>query len=181
MVIVFLADGFEELEAVACIDLLRRAEVPTVVAGVGGTQITGAHGLTITADRAAEGMVPDDTLLGVVLPGGMPGTRNLEQDETVHLFAETAFRQGKLLGAICAAPSILGHMGLLDGLPAVCFPGFEQSLTKPLPDCAVCNHENRIVTARGAGVAVEFALELVAVLKGRNAADAIKDAIQCRR
>ena len=115
MVAVFLADGFEEIEALAVVDVLRRAELTVVTVGIGGRTVCGAHGIPVGADmdEAAWEKQDMDALQAVVLPGGMPGTLHLEQSPAVACALETARRQGAYVCAICAAPSILGHKGLL--------------------------------------------------------------------
>ncbi|MBQ8670198.1 MAG: DJ-1/PfpI family protein, partial [Oscillospiraceae bacterium] len=128
MIYVFFANGFEEVEALAPVDILRRAEHEVQMVGVGGKFIKGAHGITVACDIEA----PQVSLANMemaVLPGGMPGTLNLEKSEIVQIVAEYAIEKNIPLGAICAAPSILGHAGLLEGRKATCFPGFEQELT----------------------------------------------------
>lgn len=182
MVYVFFADGFEELEALSPVDVLRRAGIEVTTVGVGGRQITGAHQITVTCDVAADAAVPE-ALEMVVLPGGMPGTANLEASAVVMSFLDKALAEHKWIAAICAAPSILGHRGILDGKEAICFPGFEETLQGAvLSQRAVCvdaSGESRIVTAKGAGVALEFALALVECLKGEDAARKLRGSMQC--
>lgn len=178
MIYVFLADGFEEIEALATLDVLRRAGYNVAAVGVGGLTVTGAHGITVTAD-ISEKEVVTTALDAVVLPGGQPGTRNLEKSsvvvETVHYCAQN----GKYIAAICAAPSILGHLGLLKGKRAICFPGFEQELTGAvLSDQHICI-DGKIITAQGAGVAIPFALAIVSQLSGEKAAEKIRVSMQC--
>lgn len=178
MICVFLANGFEETEALATVDVLRRAEFNVRTVGVGGKRITGAHGIVVEADWEERDVTTDD-LDAVVLPGGMPGTLNLEKSPIVQACVRYCVRNNLILGAICAAPSILGHMGLLQGKKAVCFPGFESQLTgAELADAPVCT-DGLLVTARGAGVAVEFALELVSQLSGKKTAEKIRMSMQC--
>ena len=177
MVIVFLAPGFEEVEAITVIDMLRRAGIETMTAGVGGKFVAGAHSITVTADLCAEETMPDKTLEAVVLPGGMPGTSNLAESQTVQTFIRYAAENLVPLCAICAAPSILGDMGLLADIPAVCYPGFESSLPRFVPDKAVYNHENRVITARAAGAAAEFAHCIISVLRGDSAAENVRSAM----
>lgn len=178
MICVFLANGFEEIEALAVVDVLRRAELDVRTVGVGGKSVTGAHGITVQADWE-EKDVTTDPLQAVVLPGGMPGTLNLEKSTIVLAAVRDCMNRGKYVAAICAAPSILGHMGLLRGKKAVCFPGFESQLTgAQLSHDPVCT-DNTLITARGPGVAVDFALELVAQLVGEKTADKIRMSMQC--
>ena len=179
MVYVFFADGFEELEALSPVDALRRAGVSVTTVGVGSRQITGAHRIPILCDTTAEELQADDLEM-IVLPGGMPGTTNLEASSVVMLVLDKALAEGKWIAAICAAPSILGHRGILKGKNAICFPGFEDALEGAvLSEEPVCIDGN-IITAKGAGVALEFALTLVACLKGKEAAHTLKETMQCR-
>lgn len=179
MVYVFFAEGFEEVEAVAAVDLLRRANIETKTVGVGGISVCGAHGITVTCDIAETDAVTDGLSM-VVLPGGMPGTVNLEQSKTVQSMLDYAVENGKWIAAICAAPSILAHRGLLEGREATCDPGFLGELTgAQLSKEHVCV-DGKLITARGMGVAVEFGLKLIEVLVGSCKADAIKGKLQCR-
>lgn len=179
MVYVFFADGFEELEALSPVDVLRRAGVSVTTVGVGSRQITGAHQIPILCDTTTEELQISDPEM-IVLPGGMPGTTNLEASAVVMSALDKALAEGKWIAAICAAPSILGHRGILKGKKAICFPGFEDALEgAALSKEPVCIDGN-IITAKGAGVALEFALTLVACLKGKEAARTLKETMQCR-
>lgn len=179
MIPVFLANGFEEIEALATVDILRRAGVEVVTVGVGGRNAVGAHGIAVCAD-IVEDELDIAAIDGVVLPGGMPGTTNLEASAVVQTAVKSAYERGLLVAAICAAPSILGHGGYLNGKKATCYPGFEPELT----NAAVINEgvvrDGSIITASGAGVAVDFALELVRYLVSDEMAESIRRGIQCR-
>lgn len=180
MIYVFLANGFEEMEALAPIDLLRRAEKKVVTVGVGGKVITGAHGIPVTADITESELVLGGELEMIVLPGGMPGTLNLEKSEVVQTAVDFCMDREIYIGAICAAPSILGHKGLLEGKEAIAYPGFETQLTGAvISDQAVCQSGN-IVTAKGAGAAVEFGLKLVELAAGISEAKRQRNAICCQ-
>lgn len=180
MIYVFLADGFEECEALTPADLLRRAELEVRLVGVGKKTVTGSHGISVVCDMTDDQADPAAMEM-LVLPGGMPGTLHLEQSQTVQAFIDFAAASEKWIAAICAAPSILGHKGLLAGRRAVCFPGYEEQLT----DAMLCDEDicvdGRFVTARGMGVSTEFGLKLVEVLCGEERATLLKAAIQCRR
>lgn len=181
MVYLFLAQGFEEVEALSPVDVLRRGGVEVVTVGVGSKVITGSHGIPVTADITTDDISSFDGTEAVILPGGMPGTLNLEADETVISAVKYCAGKGLLIGAICAAPSILGHLGILEGKRATAFPGFEKDLTGTLPgNDSYVEHDGNIVTARGMGVATEFGLELLKALKGEAAAAKVRSAIQCR-
>lgn len=157
MVYVFLAKGFEELEALTPVDVLRRAGVQVKTVGVTGKHVRGSHNISVSCDIIASDAT-FDALDGIILPGGMPGTINLEKDETVQRFIDYAAEQGKIIGAICAAPMILGHKGLLHGKNAVCFTGFEKELTGAHVLDRPAVRDGNIVTGWGAGGAMDFAL-----------------------
>lgn len=179
MICVFLANGFEEIEALATIDVLRRAKLNVVTVGVGGRLVRGLHGIVVTAD-IEDSKAAGDGLEAVVLPGGMPGTQNLEQSETVQHFLNIAEQRGLKICAICAAPSILGHRGMLHGRKAVCYPGYEKDLAgADVLDEAVVS-DGPYITARGAGVAIEFGLNIVSALVSPELAAEIKEKMQCR-
>lgn len=178
MVYVFLAEGFEEMEALAPIDLLRRVGVEVTTVGVGGKLIKGAHGVGFTADSDGEDLDFSDVDC-VVLPGGMPGTTNLDASPMVEICLMKAAEKKALISAICAAPSVLGHKGLLKGKKATCFPGFEEDLLGALHTGAPVEKDGNIITARGAGVALDFALALVAELKDETAAKELRESLQC--
>lgn len=179
MIPVFLANGFEEIEALATVDVLRRAGVEVVTVGVGNKMPVGAHGMAVCAD-IEEKELNIASIEGVVLPGGMPGTTNLEASATVQKAVAHAYESELLVAAICAAPSILGHGGYLRGKRATCYPGFERELTNAVVVNEGVVVDGNVITASGAGVAVDFALELVRYLVSDEAADAIRGAIQCR-
>jgi 4-methyl-5(b-hydroxyethyl)-thiazole monophosphate biosynthesis len=157
---VLLIDGFEEIEAITVIDVLRRADVAVDVIGVEAKRVTGSHNISIGADgllaeRAAQ------TYHAVVLPGGMPGAARLRDSEAVKRFVVRHAEAGRLVGAICAAPIALGAWGLLDGKAATCFPGFEAELGSATVSPGDVVNADNIVTSRGVGTALAFALALV--------------------
>ena len=170
MVYVFLAEGFEEVEALTPVDCLRRAGVEVKTAGVGGKVINGAHGIPVQCDITAGEIVLDSALQMIVLPGGMPGTKNLEADADVQRAIAYCAENGIYIGAICAAPSILGHLGLLNGKTAVCYPGFEPALTGAKIGNAPAVKDGKFITAKGPGAALHFGLSLVAALTDHAAA-----------
>ena len=179
MVYIFLAEGFEIVEAMAPIDMLRRAKIDIRSVGVGGREIKSSCGVPVIADIAESEVALDDSLEAVILPGGMPGTLNLEKSMTVQKALDFAVKNGKLVCAICAAPSVLGHKGILKGKKAVCFPGFEDALEGAgISESFVCRDGN-VITAKGAGVATQFGLKIVEALSGKECADAIRSSIQC--
>ena len=180
MVYCFLADGFEELEAIAPIDILRRAGVEVITVGVSGDVINGRHGIKVIPDCSINEIVLDDSLEGIILPGGLPGATNLEESDKVQRAIDFANESNKLVCAICAAPQILGHKGLLKGRTAIAYPGFETELLGAEISSDFVAVDGNFITAKGAGVAADFGFEIVAALKGRELADSIKSAIQCK-
>ena len=178
MTYVFLADGFEEMEALAPIDVLRRAGLEVKTVGVGGLLIKGAHNVTFAAACDGSGLDFSDADC-VILPGGMPGTTNLDASPMVEAALKAAVDKGAVIAAICAAPSVLGHKGLLQGKKATCFPGFEEELTGAIFTGVPVEQDGKIITARGAGVALDFALTLVAELCGSDLAKELRESLQC--
>ena len=176
MIYIFLAEGFEEIEALTPLDLLRRAGLPVTTVGVGGKVVTGSHGISVTAD-ILDTELHDDKPDMVVLPGGMPGTMNLDASPVVHAAISAAVDTGAYLAAICAAPSILGKRGLLSGKKAVCFPGFEDTLLGAVIAGDKVAVDGRTITAKGMGAAMDFGLQLVACFKGDEAASALRHAV----
>lgn len=179
MVVVFLANGFEEIEALATVDVLRRGGLSVLTVGVGGETVVGSHGITVKADRADTDL-PNERFEAVVLPGGLPGTTNLEASATVQCCLDKAAKDGAWLCAICAAPSVLGHKGLLRGKRATCYPGYEPELEGAFIADESVAVDDHVITARGAGVSVEFGLAIVAALVSPEKAKQLGDAMQCR-
>lgn len=180
MIYCFLANGFEEVEALAPVDMLRRAEKEVLTVGVGGEYITGAHGVSVKCDALIDSIVLDDSVEAVILPGGMPGTLNLEKSQKVQAAIDFCAENRKYLCAICAAPSVLGHKGLLEGREAIAFPGFEKDLYGAIISEKSVVTDGCFITAKGAGVAVDFGLEIVARLCSEELSESIRSAIQCR-
>ena len=205
MIVMFLAPGFEEVEALAPLDLLRRAGLEVVTVAVRRAEtnrlvdelgrigvtaanlwdddrtVTGSHGITVTADMTegtfahymGKGLVPE----AVILPGGMPGTTNLDASATVENALELVSERAGYLCAICAAPLVLGKRGYLQGKRATCFPGFEKELAGATVGGKVVR-DGKVITAAGMGVAAEFGLELVAALVSPEVSGEIRSAIQ---
>ncbi len=176
MVYMFLADGFEEVEALCPLDLLRRAGVDIKTVGIGGRFIRGAHGITVTADVAEDELLQETPDM-VILPGGMPGTLNLDASKTVHDAIDAVISSNGYLAAICAAPSILGQRGLLEGREAICYPGFEEKLDGAHISSKKVVRDGRMITAAGMGVALEFGLELVRVLCSDERAEQLRKSV----
>ncbi len=169
-VYLFLAEGFEEIEAITPIDVLRRAEIEVVTVSISNTkEVTGSNNITILADKLfTECNFTDAHLL--VLPGGLPGATNLNNYTPLKELLIDFSKQDKLIGAICAAPMILGEKGLLKGKNATCYPGFEDKLLDANYTASSIEVDGNIITAKGAGIAMKFALQLVNLLKGEEVA-----------
>ena len=176
MIYMFLADGFEEIEALCPLDLLRRAGLAVTTVGVGSTDITGAHGITVKADMLDTDF--DDAAPEMIfLPGGIPGTLNLAASEIVKNAILTAHKTGAYLAAICAAPSILGDMGLLGGKEAICYPGFEERLVGATVSKERVVLDGKILTAAGMGVSLDMGLKIVEIFCGAKAAADLRHAV----
>lgn len=149
------------------------------IVGVGFDVITGAHGISTVCDAVDSDLTPGDDIEAVILPGGMPGTLNLERSAKVNAFVDYAYENQKFVCAICAAPSILGHKGMLKGKKAVCFPGFESELEgAELSDSFVVTDGN-IITAKGMGSAVKFGIAIGAAFVGEAKMKKIEESLQC--
>ena len=162
---IFMADGCEEIEGLTVVDILRRMGIAIEMISITASkEVTGSHKITFHTDTIAKEM-DFDSLDGIVLPGGMPGTTNLGPNETVVKTIMDYAKAGKLVAAICAAPSVLGENGVLKGHHAVCHPGFEAKLAG-----AVVGEENvavdgNFITSRGMGTSIDFAIEIVKYLE----------------
>ncbi len=182
---VMLAEGFEEIEALTAVDVLRRASVDTATVAVGPLPgaasgpavVTGSHGIPVVADLRLEGIAVAAEDL-IVLPGGMPGTRRLQESAPLASLLERHRAADGWLGAICAAPSVPGRLGLLRGRRATSFPGYEKDLLGAVTSTEPVVRDGRIVTSRGAGTALAFSLALVAALKGDGTAKRLSDEMQ---
>ena len=205
MIVMFLAPGFEEVEALAPLDLLRRAGLSVTTVSIREAKtnalmeklrrlgvsacnlwdeaptVTGAHGITVTADITESGFVghflKPPAIEAIILPGGMPGTSNLDASPSVELALELAAAKDAYLCAICAAPLVLGKRGYLKGKRATCFPGFEEYLTGATVGGKVIR-DGKVITAAGMGVAQEFGLEIISALVSPEKAGEIRAAIQ---
>lgn len=177
MIYLFLADGFEEIEALSVIDLLRRAEVQVQTVSIKSDRlVTGAHKIQVMADLLLED-AKYENLSGIVLPGGMPGTTNLSKCKTLNEWLLRANSEEKLIGAICAAPSILGDLGILEGRKAVCYPGFESKLKGASIAEEAAVRDGHVFTSKAAGTAIDFALKLIKHIKSKEDSINIKRAI----
>ena len=159
MLYIFLAEGFEETEAIGTIDVIRRANLEIKTVGVDKKSVTGSHGITVECDLVL-GDISDD-YDGIILPGGMPGTLNLMKSDELCLMLEKAEKEEKLLAAICAAPMIFGELGFLKGRKATCYPGFETHFSGGEYTGEAVTVDKNIITAKGAGAALLFGAEIV--------------------
>lgn len=172
-----MADGLEEIEALTVVDILRRAQIDIRMISINGTKrVTGAHGIVLETDEILE-EADTDSLDLLVLPGGMPGTLHLGACERLTEELKKADAQKRGIAAICAAPSILGDLGILSGRKAVCYPGFEDRLQGADVVREPVVTDGHITTSRGMGTAIAFALELVARLQDRESAGRIGTSI----
>ncbi|MDX9801907.1 MAG: DJ-1/PfpI family protein [Spirochaetia bacterium] len=180
-VLCILAEGFEEIEAVTPIDLLRRAGIEVVAAGLSGIDITGSHGITVLADCELD--EADDDFDGVIIPGGLPGSTNIAGNAQAIGFISKMFDNGKLVAAICAAPAVvLGKAGILTGKKVTCAPGFVEKL----PSDAVFTEgrvvtDKNIITSRGPGSAAEFAGAIITYFSGKETAEKLLDSTLYKR
>ena len=176
-VYIFLADGFEEIEGLTVVDLLRRAgEEVVTVSIMGRKEITGSHNIHVMADELFENMDYTQAKL-LVLPGGMPGTKYLGAYEPLTDLLCSWNQEGKLLAAICAAPSVFGDLGLLKGKEAVCYPGFEERLAGATIGKGAVAVSGNIITSRGLGTAIDFSAALIGQLQSAEKAEEIKKSI----
>jgi DJ-1 family protein len=174
----FLADGFEEIEALCPLDLMLRAELDIkTVSVMGRLTVKGAHNIEVIADTLLENLDPLTEPEMVILPGGKVGAFTLDANETVKKYITDTNARGGYIAAICAAPLVLGNLGLLDGREAICYPGFESYLTGAVISADKVVRDGNIITGKGMGVSQQFGLRLVEVLKGEDAANKIKESI----
>lgn len=171
-VVVLLAPGFEELEAVTIVDVLRRAGISVTLAGIADPPIAGNHGIEVMSDVSIDDVKAYDAL---VLPGGNPGYINLERDHRVLKLIRDAHGAGKYIGAICAAPHVLGQAGIMEGVTATCYPGIEIPGAKRVDEPVV--RHGTIITSQGPGTAIAFALDLVEVLTSTENAREVRKAL----
>ncbi|MBR2589872.1 MAG: DJ-1/PfpI family protein [Clostridia bacterium] len=177
MIYVFLADGFEIIEALAPVDMLGRAKLNVKTVGVTGKTVKSSGGIEVVADLELSQLSTDDLQM-IILPGGMPGTINLEASETVQSYIDYCAENNIYIASICAAPSILAHKGLLNNKTATCFPSFADDLKNACYVAGGVRQDGKYITAAGAGVCIEFGLKCVEVLTDTQEAQSIKAAIQ---
>lgn len=178
MVYVMLADGFEEIEALTVVDVLRRVNIKTYTVSIGRDRtVTGAHSIPLVADL----LISEADLEAadmIVLPGGMPGAENLYKNTILEKAIESRVSQKKWIAAICAAPFILGKKGYLKGKEAICYPGFEKDLAGAVIRDKKVVISDKFITSKGPGTALDFALAIVSVLRDEKTADTLRAGMQ---
>ncbi len=176
-VLIFMAEGHEEIEALTVVDLLRRAGIDIYTVSITGEKkVTGSHGITTVCDKLIETVNFDDADM-LVLPGGMPGTLNLGNCELLMDQVHGFNTSKKGLAAICAAPTVFGKAGLLEGKKATCYPGMEGDLKGANTSTDTVCHDGHIITSRGLGTAIPFALEIIRTFQGDEAAEKLAKSI----
>ncbi len=174
---VFFAQGFEEIEALTVVDGCRRAGIEVLMTGVdNGKTCAGSHGIEVTMDTSLD-EINFNELDMIVLPGGMPGTLNLEKSDLLMKQVDDFYSRGKWVAAICAAPSIFGHRNILAGKKACCYPGFEAELKEAIVTTMPVECDANVITSRGMGCAIDFTLKIIEVLVGKEKADEISKGI----
>ena len=177
MVYLFLADGFEEIEALCPLDFLRRAGVETLTVGVNSKVAMGSHKIPVTCDITAEELDINADFDMVILPGGLPGAYNLDESSVVDTMLKRAVAEDKYIAAICAAPFVLGKREILKGKRATCYPGFEKELLGATPVSEGVVRDGKIITGRAMGSSHDFALEIVESLCGKETREKLKAAV----
>lgn len=180
MVYVFLAEGFEEIEALAPIDVMRRAGIEVCTVGITGKSVKGGHDIIVEADLEPKDVVKEN-IEAIFLPGGGLGTENLEKSDFVQEMITFCAEKQLVIAAICAAPSILGHRGMLKGKEATAFPSFQKELDGAKLSEKYVVKDGNIITGRGMGVSLEFGFTLIETLLSSEKANEIKEQIQCER
>ncbi len=179
MVYILLGEGFEEIEALAPVDILRRAGIAVETVGLSGRAVTGSHGITVQCDVTIDEITQEGADM-LILPGGSKGVESIKACAGAIALIEAFMEKRKLIAAICAAPALLAELGLIGGLRAVVYPGLEDVLenagVRVQPDEHVTQDHN-IITAQAAGSAVDFSLKLVTVLRGWYASEKVRTAI----
>lgn len=176
MVYVLMVNGFEDIEALAPVDIMRRAGIGVKTVGVMGKNATSSHDVTIETDMLIDDVNPGDMEI-LVLPGG-PGHTNLDESDKVHDLISYALEKDIYIAAICASPSILGKRGILDGKKYTCFPGFEKFCAKGIFTGEKATLDGKILTGKGAGAASDFGFKMVEILKGTEVSDKLKKEMQ---
>jgi len=173
-VVLFLATGFEEIESMSIVDTLRRADIEVVIAGLQEGAIEGSRGVNVIPDRSIDKVALEE-FAAVILPGGSPGYINLGRDRRVRDLVTRAFEEGRIVAAICGAPTVLADLGILKGKKATVYPGKEAELTGAEPVNERLVVDGTVVTSQGPGTAIEFGIKLIELLVGKQRAQEVKD------
>ena len=176
MIIILLADGFEEIEALTPLDMLRRAGLDAKTVGINGKIVTGSHSIPVITDLSPD-EVDLSAVSAVILPGGMPGALNLDSSPFVDRAVRTVYEKGGILAAICAAPLVLGRRGILNRKEATCYPGFEKELVGATVSDKAAVTDGNIITARGMGAALAFSKELLKKFVGEERCKSLAESI----
>lgn len=179
MVYVMLGTGFEEVEAITPVDLMRRAGIEVYTVGINGPIVRGSHNIAIEADLTLEQMDPDQAEM-ILLPGGLGGVASIRGSEQTLQGVRRVYDNGGYVAAICAGPTVLADLGITNGKEAVCYPGQEEHMASAKIQNQAAHRDGRVITGASAGCAVEFALEAIAALRGRDVADHIRKQIVIR-
>ena len=179
MIYMLLGTGFEETEAIAPLDLLRRADIPVATVGLNGKVIRGSHGICITADLEI-GQLDLTAMEGIILPGGLGGVASIRACAAAMDAIRFAWENGKLTAAICAGPTVLADLGIPDGKNATCYPGCEDQMGSANMVCAAAVTDGNLITGTSSGCAIPFGLALIAAIKGQEEADRIARQIVIR-
>jgi len=175
-ILVPLAEGFEEIEALAVVDILRRAGIEAVMVGLQGSIVTGSHGIRVFADKKINEINPED-YDGIVLPGGDPGYKNLAKSGKILEIIRKFNSEGKLVAAICASPAVLAKAGILQDKKATIYPGMEKEIPYPRSEKVVV--DENVITSQAPGTAIEFALKIVEYLLGKDKALSLRNRLVC--
>jgi 4-methyl-5(b-hydroxyethyl)-thiazole monophosphate biosynthesis len=172
--VLLLATGFEEIEAMSIVDTLRRADIEVVIAGLQEGAIEGSRGVNVIPDRSIDEVALEE-FAAVILPGGSPGYINLGRDRRVRDLVTRAFEEGRIVAALCGAPTVLADLGILKGKKATVYPGKEADLTGAEPVNERLVVDGTVVTSQGPGTAIEFGIKLIELLVGKQRAREVKD------
>lgn len=180
MVYVFLAEGFEEIEAVTVIDVLRRSGTEVMSVGIGGRNIKGARGIIVCADTDDSAAVLDEKLDMIYLPGGLNGMKNLDASEYVEKAIRYCQANDLYISAMCASPTVLGHKGVLEGKKACCYPGFEKELYGAEVTTDDVTVDGKVITSRGPATAMALAVKLAEIMTDKATAEKVREGLLCK-
>lgn len=176
-VAIFLAEGFEEIEALTVVDVLRRADIKCDMFSLQGDSITGSHGIKVKADKTFSDKTVLDRYGCIVLPGGMPGSKNLMEDDNIIELVKDFYVKGKLVAAICAAPIVLNRAGVIKGKRITSYPAVKDQLKDCIYSEEIVVKDSNIITSRGPATAINFALKIVESIKEINVSNSIRESM----